>query len=187
MNAARSCAPTDAEGAAYAEMRRQVGEFPAANHIERRHGPTSVHKSNWSRRVSATAESRRAIDSMSHPNIVYVRDMLSPCTPYHDHTLCCILILNGRVFNNADCTGESEAGKHIAMTARALTRARRPWATSPTSTTPARAVPASATSGTGGRARRIICPPTTCVVLQRRSRFFFSDRRKSRAFLRRPQ
>ena len=49
--------------------------------------------------------------------------MLSPCTLYHDHTLCCILILNGRVFNNADCTGESEAGKHIAMTARALTRA----------------------------------------------------------------
>ena len=75
----------------YAEMRRQVGEFPAANH--------------------------------SNEATIYVRDMLSPCTLYHDHTLCCILILNGRVFNNADCTGESEAGKHIAMAARALTRA----------------------------------------------------------------
>ena len=56
----------------YAEMRRQVSEFPAANH--------------------------------SNEATIYVRDMLSPCALYHDHTLCCILVLNGRVFNNADCT-----------------------------------------------------------------------------------
>ena len=99
--------------------------------------------------------------------------MLSPCTLYHDHTLCCILILNGRVFNNADCTGESEAGKHIAMTARALTRA------GPTAVGNLAYLHHAGASGSCVRDERDprgalqdYLPATICVVLQRR--FFIS-------------